>query len=335
MTDVALPESARPWYRGLSPRGLVERFGLVLVWGILVVVFGALRPSTFLQWDNFSTIFGTQAVLVVLTMALLIPLIAGDYDLSVAFNLSLCAMVLAVLNVNYHWNIYLCILIALACGAGVGLANGAIIVFFGIDPFIVTLGSGTFLYGVVLWISASQTISGISDNLVTPVVVDRFLNIPLEFYYGLALCIFVWYMIEFTPLGRRLLFVGRGRNVARLSGIRVGRVRIGALVASGLVAAGAGILYAGTTGAADPNSGQTFLLPAFAAAFLGATTISPGFFNPFGALVAVYFLQTGITGFQLVGVESYVQQLFYGGALVVAVAISQVARRREAQSMTG
>jgi ribose transport system permease protein len=94
------------------------------------------------------------------------------------------------------------------------------------------------------------------------------------------------------------------------------------------------VLYAGTTGSADPTSGLNLLLPAFAAAFLGATTIQPGRFNPFGAVVAVYFLVSGITGLQLLGVESFVQQLFYGGALVLAVALSQLARRRQAIEFT-
>ena len=117
--------------------------------------------------------------------------------------------------------------------------------------------------------------------------------------------------------------------MSRLSGIRVGRLRWGALVASATLAALAGVTYAGTTGAADPSSGLQFLLPAYAAAFLGATAIQPGRFNPWGSIIAVYFLVTGITGLQLLGVESYVQQLFYGGALVLAVALSQLARRRE------
>jgi ribose transport system permease protein len=99
---------------------------------------------------------------------------------------------------------------------------------------------------------------------------------------------------------------------------------------SGLISGIAGVLYAGTTGAADPSSGSQLLLPAFAAAFLGATTVMPGRFNPWGSLIAVYFLVTGITGLQLMGVESFVQQLFYGGALVLAVALSQIARRRQA-----
>lgn len=178
-------------------------------------------------------------------------------------------------------------------------------------------------------ISDSQTVSGVSQGLIDLVVVNRFLGIPLAFYYGIALGLALFYVFEFMPIGRRLLFVGRGRAVARLSGIRVARMRFGAFAAAGVISAFAGVLYVGTLGSADPTSGLSFLLPAFAAAFLGATTIQPGRFNPLGTIAAVYFLVTGITGLQLLGVQTFVQQLFYGGALVLAVALSQLARRRE------
>ncbi|HEX5145462.1 MAG TPA: ABC transporter permease, partial [Conexibacter sp.] len=309
---------------------LLQRFGLLVVWAAVIVVFGVLKPDTFLTGENFSTIFGSQSVLVVLTLALIVPMTTGDFDLSVAFTLMLSSMLIAILNVQHHWAIVPAMVVAVGAGATVGLVNGSIVTFFGIDAIIVTLGTGTFLGGIVLWISDSNTISGVSNSLVNPVVADRLFGIPLEFYYGLALCFLIWYVFEFTPLGRRLLIVGRGRSVARLSGLRVDRIRIGAMIAAGVLASIAGILYTGTTGAADPSSGQQLLLPAFAAAFLGATTIMPGRFNPWGSFLAVYFLVTGITGLQLLGVQSFVQNLFYGGALVVAVALSQLARRRQA-----
>jgi ribose transport system permease protein len=163
---------------------------------------------------------------------------------------------------------------------------------------------------------------------VNAVIADKFLSIPLSFYYAVALCVLLWYFFEFTRSGRLTLFVGRGRALARLSGIRVQRVRLLALGASGLVAAFAGILYTGTSGAADPTSGTQLMLPAFAGAFLGATVVMPGRFNAWGSLVAVYFLATGITGLQMIGAQSYVQDLFYGGALVIAVALSHIVRRR-------
>jgi ribose transport system permease protein len=317
--------SSRPLFADVA-----ERYALLAAWGVTCVVFGILRPDTFLTTSNFTTIFGSQAILVVLALALLPPLTAGDYDLSVAATMTLSAMVLAILNVNHHWSIGAAIGAALLVGVLVGLVNGALVVLLDIDSLIATLGSSTFIAGVVLWISNSLTISGISQSLINVVVVDRFLGIPLEFYYGIALGIVILYVFEFMPVGRRLLFVGRGRNVARLSGIHVARLRWGALAVSGLISAFAGVLYAGTLGSADPTSGLSFLLPAFAAAFLGATTIMPGRFNPLGSIAAVYFLVTGITGLQLLGVQTFVQQLFYGGALVLAVALSQLARRRRA-----
>jgi len=318
--------------RSRNVGALLERFALLGAWGVVIVVFGILRPDTFLTSSNFSTIFGSQAVLVVLTLALLAPLTAGDYDLSVAATMGLAAMTLALLNVNHGWPLAAAIAAALAVGVVVGVINGAIVVFAEIDSLIATLGTSTFISGVILWMSDSQTISGVSNTLIDAVVANRLFGIPLAFYYGIALGLVMFYVFEYMPLGRRLLFVGRGRSVARLTGIRVSRLRWAAFVASGAISAFAGVLYVGTLGSADPTSALSFLLPAFAAAFLGATTIMPGRFNPLGSIAAVYFLVTGITGLQLLGVQTFVQQLFYGGALVLAVALSQFARRRDAAS---
>jgi ribose transport system permease protein len=314
--------------RRIKPKDLAQRLALPAAWLLLILGFGAANPGTFLTASNFQTMFGSQAVLLVLTLALIVPLTGSDYDLSVASVMTFSAMLIAILNVQHHWPVGAAILVALAIGALVGLVNGSLIIFFGIDSLIVTLGMGTVLAGMTLWISHSATISGVSASLVDAVVSYRLFGVSLAFYYGLLLCLAIWYVFEFTAIGRRLLFVGRGRSVARLSGVRVGGMRIGALIASGTIAAFAGVLYVGTTGGADPSSGPSFLLPAFAAAFLGATSIVPGKFNPWGTLVAVYFLVTGITGLQLLGVETFVQQLFYGGALLCAVALSQLARGR-------
>ncbi|MBJ7600608.1 MAG: ABC transporter permease [Candidatus Nephthysia bennettiae] len=310
------------------------RFALLGAWLLVIVIFAIATPETFLSAANIQTILSSQAVLVVLTLGLIVPMTAGDYDLSVSGVLSLSAMMLAVLNVEQHVPIALAIVAVLVMGVITGLVNSFFVIYIGIESLIVTLGTTTVLTGIVLWISNSNTISGISPTLVDVVFVKQIFGVAPEFYYGLLLCAVLWYAFEFTTVGRRLLFVGRGRRVARLSGLRVNRIRMGALVSSGVISALAGILYAGTTGAANPGSGAGFLLPAFAAAFLGATTILPGRFNPWGTVIAVYFLVTGITGLQLLGVQSYVQQLFYGGALVFAVSLAQVARGRKVDDPT-
>jgi ribose transport system permease protein len=306
-----------------------ERLALLLAWAVVIVVFGAVRPNTFLTWGNFSAILGSQAVLVVVALGLTLSLTAGDYDLSIASVLSLAGTVLAVLNARNGVPIGWAIVAALAAGAAVGFINGFFVIFFRINSMIVTLGIGTFVHGVTLWLGDQETISGISSGLVEAVIVRRLFGVPLSFYYAFALCVLIWYVFSYTVLGRRLLFVGRGREIARLSGIRVDRLRWGCFIVSGLMGAIAGILYVGTVAAADPNSGLSFLLPAFAAAFLGATSINPGRFNPWGTMISVYFLVTGITGLSILGVSTFIQDLFYGGALVVSVTLSQIVRGRE------
>lgn len=318
----------QPTKKGLNLGDYAERFALVGAWLVVIIVFSILAPNTFFNVRNFTTMFGTQTTLVMLALALLIPLTAGDYDLSVAATLTMSGMVVAVLNASHGVPIGVAIVVALALGALIGLINGFFVMVFDIDPFIVTLGTGTVILGLTLWISGSQTISGVSNWLSSWVVERRLFGISLEFYYGLILCVLLWYIFDFTAIGRRILFVGRGTNVARLSGIRVGRVRWGCFIAAGIIAAAAGVLYTGTAGASDPTSGSTFLLPAFAAAFLGSTTITPGRFNPWGTFIAVYFLATGITGLAILGVQTWVQNVFYGGALVIAVSASQVVKKR-------
>ena len=308
-----------------------EQFGLIVVWLVLIGIFGALRPDTFLTWPNLSTILGSQAVLVVVTLGLIIPLTANDFDLSIAFVMTLASMMVAVLNVNYGIGIGWSVLAALAFGLLFGIVNGLLITVFRIHSLIVTLGTGTFLHGFTLWMSDSMTISGISQTLINVVIIDRLFGVPLEFYYAVGLAALIWYLLDYTALGRRILFVGRGREVARLSGINTDRVRIACMAVSGLFGALAGVLYAGTQGAADPVSGVSYQLPAFAAAFLGSTSIVPGRFNPWGSTVAVYFLVTGITGLVFLGFSSFIQEMFYGGALVIAVCLSQLVRGRQEQ----
>lgn len=305
-----------------------ERYGLLLAWGALILLLGALKPEQMFAWNSYATMFGSNAMIVALTLALLLPLTTGDYDLSVASVMGLSSMLIAVLNVKLGWSIGASLVAALIAGGLVGAVNALFVLYFGIHSLIVTLGTGYFINGIILWISNSATIAGVSMALVKGVILTRVFGIPIGFYYALALAGIIWYLFQHTSLGRRLLFVGRGRDVARLSGVNVNRVRAGSLIAAGVIAAFAGVLYTGMRGAADPSSSLAFLLPAFAAAFLGSTAIYPGRFNAPGAFIAVFFLSTGIMGLNFLGVDSFVQNLFYGGGLVIAVSISQVIRGR-------
>lgn len=309
------------------PRWL-EASGLPLLFVIVLIVYGATEPSTFISVGNAASVFGTNTVLLLVTGAVLLPLVLNEFDLSVGAVAGLAAMTTAVLNVEFHIPILLAVLVALGAAAVVGAVNALLIVLFDNNSFIITLATGTAATGVVYWMSASETISGTSAAFSTWVFGKSFLGIPVEFYYGLAIMLVAWYVLEMTPLGQRMAFVGQSRAVATLSGIRVQRIRALTFVAAGVIAGVAGAIQVGTAGSANPINGPDLLLPAFAAAFLGSTTIRPGRSNVGGAVIAVYFLAVGIDGLELFGAQNYVNDIFYGVALIVAVTASQLLKRR-------
>lgn len=331
MTDTV--KSAVPTKSPTNYARQFERVALLIVWALTIALFSFLIPNNFLNWGNFSIMFASYAPAALLALAIIIPLTAGDYDLSVGATLTLAASTIGVLNVWQHMPIGLVLVIVLLMGVGVGLFHALFIVYFRVPSLVVTLGSTSLMSGIVQLITNSSTIGGIDNSLIMAAVGYRLFGIPYAFYYALAAAMIMWYIFDFMPLGRRLLFVGRGREVARLNGISVNKVRVGALVMSAVLASAAGILYAGVLGSADPYSGLNYLLPAFAAAFLGATTIQPGRFNPWGTIVAVYFLATGITGLSMLGIPLWVTNVFNGGALILAVTISQITRGREASDI--
>ena len=144
-----------------------------------------------------------RRLLVVLTLALIIPLTAGDYDLSVASVLTLSGMLLAVLNAQHGWPLWAAMGVALASGVVTGIVNAGFILFFRIPSLIVTLGTGSFINGVVLWVSGSMTVSGVSEDLIDWVVVRRRLRYPAGVLLRDRLCFALWYFFEYTTGGRR------------------------------------------------------------------------------------------------------------------------------------
>jgi len=303
------------------------RYALFIAWLAIIVVFSLLRPATFPTWANFSTILSSQSTLLVLTLGLLLPLLVGEFDLSVGATLAFSSVLIAVLNVQQHWPLGLALLLGILTGPIIGALNGFFVVVVGIDALVATLGIGTLVTGIGYAISNYVTIAGIQRPLID-LVSDHLFGLPKSVYFGIALAAVLWYALKYMPVGRHLLFVGQSREVARLSGLPVEALRFAAFVLCGLISALAGVILAGTLGGADPTAGNSFLLPAYSAAFLGSTTISPGRFNAWGAIAAVYFLVTSIAGLQLLGLSDWIQQVFYGAALVSAVTLSRLASRR-------
>jgi ribose transport system permease protein len=333
----AAPSPAQPPNPGTGRfrffNGRLAEASLLPVAFLLVIIgFSIARPATFFQWSNFTSIFGLNSVELVLVMALLIPLTNGDLDLSVAEISGMTAILVGWLNVNHHWAIIPAILVALAVGLACGALNGWIIVRFDVNPFIITLATGSVFDGIALWLPDQNSIAGISPKLTQWTVLHHIFSIPLDFWYGIVIMLIMFYILTFTAIGQRALFIGQSREVARLSGFRVKPARFWAFVVAGFIAAVSGVISDGVLGSATPQNEGTLLLSVYAAAFLGFTTIQPGRFNAIGAGLSVFFLAIAVNGMNLLGAQTYVQSLFYGVFLVVAVVASREINRRRAAS---
>ena len=306
---------------------LISRTSLIGIWLVMIAVYAILEPGTFLQSGTFQTIFGSQVELVFLALALICTFVVGEFDLSVASMMGLSATLVPLLVVEHGMNGVLASVLAVLAAGAVGSVNGFLVIVVGVDAIVATLGMATFILGITLALTNLEAVNGLSATY-SQLALRDVLGLPIAFYYGLVATLLLAYLLTSTPLGLRMAFVGSGREVARLAGINVRRIRFGAYVASGVLCGIGGVIVTATLGGYDPNASTTYLLPAFAAVFLGTAAIQPGKFNPIGTLIGVYFLQTGIVGLQLQGLTGWISSVFYGGTLVLAVAITTLIQKR-------
>lgn len=299
-----------------------RRISAIYVWIAIIVVFALWTPDTFLTTTTLKTLLSEQAITAILAVGLTVPLAAAAFDLSVGFTLGLSSIMVAWLIGAHGMGTVGAILLALLTGVVVGAVNGVLINQFRIDSFIATLGVGSCVLAMIRWTSGDLTIIGLSPDFER-IAGDQIFGISLPVYYVLVLGIVLWYVLEHTPAGRYVYATGGNLEAARLSGVRTKLVIFVSLVVAGLVAAFAGILLASSSASASPSVGPAYLLPAFAAVFLGSTQIKPGRFNIWGTILAVYVLATGVKGLQLVGAPFWIPDLFNGVALLLAVGLSK------------
>ncbi|CAN5647140.1 ABC transporter permease [soil metagenome] len=338
MPETATPATTAPPPPALEPsrrrRGapawlhtVASRYALVVVWALMALYFYVQVPDTFGTHGTFSSIFGSQQVLVFLAMSALVTLAVGEFDLSVASLMGLTATTIPVLAGVHGMNIVLACVIGVGAAVLAGVVNAFFVVVMDVSSFVVTLGTGTLMTGIAQFVSGTNIVSVRSPGLADFATKDV-LGMPISFYYGIGLALVLAYVLAWTPIGRSMVFVGANREVARLAGIKVQRIRFGAYVVGGLLAGLAGLLLVATVGGFDSASSASYLLPALAAVFLGTAVVQPGSFNPIGTMVAIYFLTTGIFGLQLLGYQGWIQNAFYGAGLVIAVTLAKVVRDR-------
>ncbi len=305
-----------------------SRFGLVIFTVLLVVLFVVLLPRTFPTLLNLRSIISSNGVDAMLALASMVPITLGKFDISVGYGLGLAEVLAVSLQAQAHLPWGLAALIVLLIGVVVGTVNGFLVEFAQIDSFIATLGTGYVLYGLMLWVTGGNEVLATLPNFFVALGDGAVGDVPYVLFYVLALALVAWVALEYLPVGRYLYAVGSNRRAAMLNGIPVHRCVVGAFITSGVVTAAAGVVLAGQLGVGEPSIGNDYLLPALVGALLGTTALRPGRANAWGTIVAVVALAVGIAGLEQEGIQFFVDPLFNGFTLLIAVGIAGVTTRR-------
>lgn len=307
--------------------GWLGRYFLVFAFVALIIIFSVVRPSSFLTVNNFSGLFVNQIVVVFAAVGLIAPLIVGELDLSVGYVVGFGQAIVVALMTLLGLPVGVSIVLTLVACLVLGLINGILVVRFEINSLIATLAVGNILYGIVLWFTGGTILFQNVPPLFLKISGGTLIGVPLPIWYGAALVALVEITLQFLPIGRRMYAIGGNRRAALLTGIEVRRFVVGSFAASAIICGLGGIIIASRLGSAQPELGPSFLMPAFASAFLGATTIRPGRYNALGTAVAVYTVAVIVTGLQQVGIPFWVENIVYGVALVGGVGLSRYLTR--------
>lgn len=288
----------------------------------MFVLFCILAPEAFASYSNFRITIGAQSIIVLLALALMVPMRAGDFDLSVSAVMVLSGVTVGVLYAA-ELPFALACAVALLVGPIAGLLNAVLVVLLDFDSLIATLGTMTVLSGLASLVSNNALVTSIPDELIM-FSIERMLGYASPVWIGWLFALLIWFVFDHTATGNHLLAIGADRKDAELAGVQATRLRIWAFVFSGSLSALVGLLYAGSLGAVSATASTSYLLPPITAVFLGASAIQLGRYNVGGTLIAIYLLAIGNAGLQLLGLHDWIVDVFNGLCLIGAIAFANI-----------
>jgi len=327
-----------PGRHGLLARAtqLFAVWNLAILLVLLIAAFSLLEPDTFLTPFTFQSMVNSRSINALVALAVMIPLASNNFDLSAASTLGIAQVLANGLQTQQGLSWPVAALLCLAVGALVGLINGILVTRAKINSFIATLGSGTLLLGLNQWYTGGRQVVGVlpHDFVLLSARIDH-TGIPATVVYVLVISLVLWVVFDYLPLGRFLYIIGDSPRAAELSGISATTHVTLAFIASGTLAAFAGIILQAQLQVGQSTVGQELMLPAFTGALLGATAIRPGRPNVWGTVLAVAVLAVAVAGLTQLGAPFFVENLFNGAMLILAVGLAVATHRRRERRGAG
>lgn len=286
----------------------------------VIVLIVALTTNRFFDMGNLSNLALQVSVVSVVAIGATIVILTGGIDLSPGSAIALLTLVLAILIKNFGMPLLPAVLIVVACGALLGLVNGAIVAFLRIPSFIATLAAFSAYRGLAFLLTDGAPIVSVSPDL-SSLFYGSVFGLPLPFYYVVVAFAGFAVFLNHTAPGRRFYAVGGNAHAARLSGIRVNGVRLAAFVLAGVCYAAGAVMFAARLNSGSANYGTGMELQAIAASVIGGASLTGGRGNVIGTLIGALIITVVQNAMNLNGVQSSVQAIVVGLIILLAVGL--------------
>ncbi|MCO5065716.1 MAG: ABC transporter permease [Rhizobiaceae bacterium] len=318
--------------------GMLTSGGILILLIVVTAAVTAYIQPRFLNHLNIINVLRNAAILSIVSLGQMLVIIVGGFDLSVGVIVAFASVETAFLmGLLLTWlpdfpvlAVILAIMLAVASGALIGMANGIFVSLFGLSPFMVTLAMSSVVAGVTFYFTKGIPIYGIPDFFLTGVGRGQMFGVPVVAVIGVAFVALVALMQRFTSLGRHVYAIGSNINAARLSGVNATWLLIGVYAASGATAAITGILLTARIGSGQSTLGETLALESIAAAVVGGVSLMGGTGRAERVMLGALFLALVSNSMNLIRIDSKFQTLVLGVVLIAAVCIELLygARRR-------
>lgn len=304
---------------------------LWLVAAILALAIGvAFRSPGFIQPKSIANIFNDTSILIMLALGQMVVILTRSIDLSMAANLALCGMCVALLNVAFPGiPVPLLLLTAAALGTALGAVNGLLVWKLDIPPIVVTLGTLTIYRGMIYviaggsWVNAHQM-----TEAFKAVPRTEMFGITLLSWFAIAVVAVFFVLMTRTPLGRSFYATGINPTAATYAGVDVGRTRFIAFCVAGMVSGLSGYLWIARYAVAYVDVAGGFELNIIAACVIGGISIAGGIGTVGGAVLGALFLGVVNNALPVIGISPFWQMAISGSAILLAVIFNSRGERR-------
>jgi len=316
-------------------RALFVRLGVLPFFLAGALLIFSFLSDRFLTLDNIVNVVRQSVYLMLVSLGQMLVLITGGFDLSVGAAIALTSVVSAMsmvaLATMFPEAVWL--VVALGCLAGlgaalvIGLVNGVGVAFFGVSPFIMTLGVSSVAAGISLFLTGGVPVSGLPFEFADLFGFGRIAGIPVPVIVAAIAVALMWVIMSRTRTGAHIYAVGGNIKAAHLSAINTRRTLIFAYGLCALIAALTGLLLTARVESGEANLGGTIALESIAACVIAGVSLRGGIGRVENVVLGAFFIVLAQNGMNLAQVSSYMQMVLLGGLLILAVVFDQVRYR--------